>query len=258
MGNIIVVAEITMREIISRKHFYFPLFLLVLIFAGMSRLSFWGLSEGETEFVLLVPMVGIPIIGAILSVLAAARQIPQEIENRTIYPLLAKPVTRSQFYLGKFLGIEIPLGLYILLTGVIIGVLLKFKGVNVTVTYWQAIILFVLQLALFTSIVLLFSVIMSYSAALIASLLTYYFLSSVGTAVEDMIYYGELTGFTAEIYSFLVNLLPRFDLLNFYRPVIYAMPPQPFYVIWGLVLYASGYTLVILLAGILIFARKEL
>lgn len=254
MRNIIVVAEITMREIISRKHFYFPLFLLVLIYGGMSRLSFWGLSEGETEFVLLVPMVGIPIIGAILTVLAAARQIPQEIENRTIYPLLAKPVTRSQFYLG----IEIPLGLYILLTGVIIGGLLKFKGVNVTVTYWQAIILFVLQLALFASIVLLFSLIMSYSAAIIASLLTYYFLSSVGSAVEDMIYYGELSGSTAQIYSFLVNLLPRFDLLNFYRPVIYAMPPQPFYVIWGLVLYALGYTVVILLAGMLIFARKEL
>jgi Cu-processing system permease protein len=44
------------------------------------------------------------ISSIVISVLSAARQIPAEKESRTLFPLLAKPITRSQVMMGKFLG----------------------------------------------------------------------------------------------------------------------------------------------------------
>ena len=50
------------------------------------------------------------ISALVIAITTAARQIPAERENRTILPLLAKPVTRGQMVLGKFLGCWLAVG----------------------------------------------------------------------------------------------------------------------------------------------------
>jgi ABC-type transport system involved in multi-copper enzyme maturation permease subunit len=62
------------------------------------------------------------ISALVIAIATTARQIPTERENRTIFPLLAKPVTRAQVVLGKFAGCWLACGLALLVFYVFFGV----------------------------------------------------------------------------------------------------------------------------------------
>ena len=64
-----------------------------------------GNSAAETQFVFNLGLTVSFYLAGILTALLAARQLPEEMERRTLYPLLAKPVSRSTVILGKFAAI---------------------------------------------------------------------------------------------------------------------------------------------------------
>ncbi len=103
MNAIAAVAVVSIKELYRRKDFYVLFFLAALIVLGM-----WvgNLTKDEklTGALKEICFLLIWISGLVIAVGTAARQIPSERENRTIYPLLAKPVTRGQIITGKFIG----------------------------------------------------------------------------------------------------------------------------------------------------------
>jgi ABC-2 type transport system permease protein len=70
-------------------------------------------------------LTSIAAFGMLLAIFVGAFMIPHEVESRTIYPILAKPVRRYEFLLGKYLGALIILGVIVaILTLVLVAVLL--------------------------------------------------------------------------------------------------------------------------------------
>lgn len=168
MTNIWEVAKITIREMLSRKHYYALIVLLILLFVGLSRLQFFQLGE-ETKFIRIVPMLGLPLFGVLITIFAAARQIPVERDNRTLYPMLAKPIRRWQFIVGKYLGVEIMVTVSLLLIALVCWVNMTGREIVNDTLYWQATLGFILQLSVFCAIVLLFSTMMSHAATVTVS-----------------------------------------------------------------------------------------
>jgi len=92
-------------ETIRRKEFYVLLVLMMVFVLGALIASFVGIKQASVATFLLnlgATMAG--ICAHILTGLTAARQIPNEIESRTLYPLLAKPVERIEYLLGKWVS----------------------------------------------------------------------------------------------------------------------------------------------------------
>ncbi len=103
MHVILAVAGVVILEMIRRKDVYVLLFLTALITLLLGSVNLFG-DPNIARYLKEVCLTLIWISSVVIAVATAARQLPAEKESRTIFPLLAKPVTRAQVMLGKFLG----------------------------------------------------------------------------------------------------------------------------------------------------------
>ena len=103
----------TFTELVRLKVFYFLLIFALLLIANslfMARLSF------QQEFQVLkdVSLGAMSIFSSLLAIVATAQLIPRDLEDRTIYTILAKPVPRYEYLMGKLAGVLLLLALSIL------------------------------------------------------------------------------------------------------------------------------------------------
>src|SRR5256712_4919287 len=115
-GRVFAITTNTLTELTRQKVFYVLLiFALVLIGSSvfMARLTF------QQEFQILkdVSLGAMSIFTSLLAIVATARLIPQDIEDRTVYTILAKPVPRFEYLLGKIAGVLLLLAISTLVMG---------------------------------------------------------------------------------------------------------------------------------------------
>ena len=113
----------TLIELTRQKVFYVLLiFALLLIGCSvfMARFTF------QQEFQILkdISLGAMSIFSSLLAIVATARLIPQDIEDRTVYTILAKPVPRFEYLLGKLLGVLLLLAISIALMSALFVVVL--------------------------------------------------------------------------------------------------------------------------------------
>ena len=101
------------KELYRRKDFYVLFILTTLLTLLLGSVSFFG-DDQVIRYLKEICLLLIWISSLVIAITTAARQIPSERESRTIFPLLAKPVSRAQFILGKFLGCWLACGLALL------------------------------------------------------------------------------------------------------------------------------------------------
>jgi ABC-type transport system involved in multi-copper enzyme maturation permease subunit len=110
------IAGDTLTELTRLKAFYLLLFFALTLIGGsmvMARLSF------QQEFQILkdISLGTISFFTSLLAIAASARMLPHEIENRTIYAVLAKPVPRFEYLAGKLLGVFLLLAISVIVMG---------------------------------------------------------------------------------------------------------------------------------------------
>lgn len=128
--RVVVLAVNTLTELARLKIFYFLLIFALLVIGNsvfMARLSF------EEEFQMLkdVSLGAMSIFTSLLAILATAMMLPKDIEDRTIYTILAKPVPRFEYLAGKLLGILLLLAISTLVMAVMFFGVLWFRETTV-------------------------------------------------------------------------------------------------------------------------------
>ena len=124
LGNIWLIAANTLREAARQKLLGFILLVSLGIVAGAQSLRDFNFGAPELKFLADVGFGAMAFFGAVVAVTATAQLFFSEIENRTVQTLLAKPVGRGEFVLGKFLGVMVVTAVFCaLLTGVLSAVL---------------------------------------------------------------------------------------------------------------------------------------
>src|SRR5438045_1492748 len=125
-ARIFAITSNTLTELTRQRVFYFVLlfaFLLIGSSVFMARFTF------QQEFQILkdVSLGAMSIFSSLLAIVATARLIPQDIEDRTVYTILAKPVPRFEYLLGKLLGVLFLLAISIALMSALFAAVLYLR-----------------------------------------------------------------------------------------------------------------------------------
>ena len=121
------IASNTFRDLVRQKVFYFMLvFALILIGTSlaMASLSF----QGQLETVMDVCLGAMSVFTMLLAVLSTAMLLPKDMEDRTLYTILAKPVARFEYLAGKLIGVTMIL---------LVATLLMTAAFCAVLHYWQ-------------------------------------------------------------------------------------------------------------------------
>ena len=113
MNEIFAVAGVVIKELYRRKDFYVLFILTVVICLVMASVNIYNDNE-IIRYIKALCLLLIWISSLVIAVTTTARQIPVEREQRTLLPLLAKPLSRTQLIFGKFLGCWLACGLVLL------------------------------------------------------------------------------------------------------------------------------------------------
>lgn len=117
----LLIARHTWTEVVlSRVFVIFGVLAVVLVGASVS-LTNLHFGSAELRFINDLGQGALSLFGSVLVVTLGAQLFFREIEQRTVLPILARPITRTGFLLGKFLGTLLPillfsLGILILMT----------------------------------------------------------------------------------------------------------------------------------------------
>lgn len=126
MRRITAIAAVTWTELVRMKVFYFLIIFALLVIGNSFFLAKFSFEE-EFQMLKDIALGAMSIFSALLAILATATLLPKDIEDRTIYTILAKPVSRTEYLLGKLAGVFLLLTLAVLLMGTVFAVVLLLR-----------------------------------------------------------------------------------------------------------------------------------
>jgi ABC-type transport system involved in multi-copper enzyme maturation permease subunit len=226
-----------------------------LFLVGVFAVSLVGVENASTgTFLLNLGMMLGCYAAHILTLLLMARQIPDETENGTIYPLLAKPVNRDTLLLGKWLACAVS-GTGVLAVLVLLGWLSapRMEAYHPGALA-QALLLLPLSLSMLAALVLLLSLIVPRGMAVVLAGGIYF----LGDKPIGMIKQGSATRAWLSGFAWPAGYLPDFSKLNLITRYTDGILPVSFAEYGGLVLYGGLCTALCLALAMLIFRRRAL
>jgi ABC-type transport system involved in multi-copper enzyme maturation permease subunit len=257
MRNVWVVAANTFREAVRDRVLYNLVFFALLMIGAAILVG--QISIGiEQSVIVSLGLSAISLIGIFIAVFIGVGLVSKEMDKRTLYALLAKPIERWQFLIGKFAGLAMTLtvntaamtvGLFLALWTV------KHALASSDAYLLAAVYLILLKLTLIVALAMLFS---CFTSPFLAILFT------LGIYVAGL-FAGELRTMQA------VNLTPA--AMNMFRAVSYVLPnfenfdvmaaaahgrPVPASLVGQSTVYAVLYGAVLLIGAALIFSRRNL
>jgi ABC-type transport system involved in multi-copper enzyme maturation permease subunit len=158
MTTVLALAGVVIKELYRRKDFYVLFILTALLTLMLGSVNFFH-DDKIVRYLKEICLLLIWASALVIAIGTTARQIPAERENRTIFPLLAKPVTRGQVVVGKFLGCWLACGVGLLVFYAFFGLISGSKESHWPLLQWlQAFWLHWVMLAVVVALVLLGSV----------------------------------------------------------------------------------------------------
>ena len=232
----LAIARVTFQEIILDKVLYnFVLFAFLLL--GVSYLASQLTFMGQDRVVLDFGMSAINLSCGVIAVFQGAAMFAREFERRTVFVTLARPISRLQFVIGKYLGLISVLFLnWLFLTGTEILLYKSLGGVFHETIYWSLGFLWV-QACLLAAFAVFFS---SYTTTSISVMLVIglYLIGNNVEPLRQVIEKGKIEWIKSLALP-AVNLLPNLGHFNLGFMVTYGLDLQP-----GYTVRAVGYALV--------------
>ena len=281
-ARIWAIATNTLLELFRLKVFYFLLiFALVLIGSSAFMIDF----NFQEQFQLLkdVSLGAMSIFTWLLSVLATAMLLPKDIEDRTLYTILAKPVPRFEYLTGKLLGILLLLLISTLVMSALFvaalygrqqiaiaeairttapdqlqDILRGIRASTFTYSLIPGIIVIYIKAALFASLTLFISTVASSSIFTIMGSVACYFIVHLQGIARDAWLGSATTGPLPRIFLALVALLfPDLQLFNLVDDIV-AGNSITLALFSKTAALGGLYTCIYLLVAYFVFATKEL
>jgi ABC-type transport system involved in multi-copper enzyme maturation permease subunit len=257
MNNVFAISGIVLKELCRRKDGYVLFIVTALICLVMASVSIFN-DDKIVRYLKELCLLLIWICSLVIAVTATARQIPMERENRTLLPLLAKPLTRAELLLGKFLGCWLACGATLLCFYTFFGALAASREHHwPLVNYLQAAGLHWLMLAVVIAFTLLGSLIFaapSSNATIGFVLIT--FILVLGRHLNKVALH--LPEPRRSVLYALYYAIPHLELFDVRDLIIHDWPPIAWSVCGAASLYALAYAAAFLIVACLVFRRRAL
>ena len=258
MNTIHAIAIVVLKEMIRRKDFYVLFILTALITLLMGSVNIFN-DASIAGYLKELALLLVWISSLVMAITTTARQLHAEKELRTIFPLLAKPVSRAQLLIGKFAGCWIACGLSLFVFYLFLGIVAASREHTLDVgAYAVAYLLHWGALAVVVAMALLGSVVFAAPSSngticfivSVAILVLARHLNTVALHLD-----GVLGKITYAIYF----LLPRLDWAFSVRQFLIFRDPMPGFAVWAqALLFYGGYTALLILAAWMLFRRRAL
>lgn len=252
--RVLAVAGNTFREAIRDRVLYNLVVFVLLIVACAILLG--ELTNGqEARTITNIGLNAILIFGTFIAIFVGVGLVSKEIEKRTVFNIFSKPVTRSEFVIGKFLGLCITLLVNTAVMGVGVSLALLYVGDrSLAVTIWPAVLLIYFELIITTAVAILFS---SFSTPALSALLTF-FVFVIGHLSASLRELGAAS--SSSVASFVLTvvyyLMPNLALFSFRTEAANQLTPS-FAMIGYAVAYSLVYCTILLCIAMMIFSRRN-
>jgi ABC-type transport system involved in multi-copper enzyme maturation permease subunit len=252
-----IVAVNTFREAVRDRVLYNLIFFALMMMAAAVLVG--GVSIGiERDVIVNLGLTAISLFGIVMAIFIGVGLVYKEIEKRTLYSVLAKPIQRWQFLVGKFVGLLLTLAVNTVLMAIGLSAALfyvtrKFERGDGTIVV--AIYFILLELALITALALFFS---CFSSPILSTLYTLgiYVAGVFSPDIRDI---GIVTSspVVKAVAKFTYYVLPNFHNFNTIAAAAHSetIPPA---LIWQNTAYASLYVIVVLIAASVMFSGRDL
>jgi len=243
----------TFKEAIRDRILFLLLFFaaVCIIFSRVLAL----LTVGDrVKIITDVGLASLSIFGALMAILMGTGLVYKEIDKRTIYTLLSKPIQRYQFLLGKYFGLILTLFVMLVLMTLIFLVLIFLHSFRIEWALFVAILFIFFELCLITAVAMLFS---CFSTPILSTLfsLSFYLIGHVSWGLETLIKKIQ-SGTAKTLAQILYTFLPDLENFNFKTEIVHnlSIPPEA---LFYSILYGLFYTVFILALAMLVFRRRD-
>lgn len=243
----------TFKEAVRDRILYAMLAFALIMLIGSTVLVQLSVG-GEAKILKDLGLTCISLFGTLIAIFLGIGLVSKEIEKRTVYTMLSKPIHRYQFILGKYLGLGLTLWINVLvMTLCLIGLVSLWEGVS-SLRMLPAVLFIFLELLLITALALLFSTFSSPTLSAIFTLCLFV----AGHLSADLKLFaarfgGSATKFLAEA---LYYLLPNLSRLNLKDQAVHGFGIDGTVMAVSL-LYAILYTATLLFAATAVFQRRD-
>jgi ABC-type transport system involved in multi-copper enzyme maturation permease subunit len=253
MTAIVPLAGNTIRELMRNKLLY-----LIGLFAGLlilASLFLIQISIGQWERIINdVSLAAIHVSGVAVAILIGVNLVAGEVDRRTVYVTLSKPVSRVQFLVGKYIGLCVTMFLLVAVMGGLLITLLLLIGNPPTMATIGALILTYVELCILAAFAMVFS-------AFTTQTLGVMFTASIFVIGELA---GDLRTFAdrapgspwSSWLTFLSNVLPNLDKLNLKAQAANHLVVAPAFVAWSAA-YGLCYAAIVLVIAAIVFSRRD-
>lgn len=257
MRKAFAVAGVVIKELYRRKDFYVLFVLTALLTVGAGMVNFFH-DDKIIRIVKDVCLLLIWVSALVIAIVTSARQIPAERESRTIFPLLAKPVSRWEVVAGKFLGCWLATGVSLVVFYFFFAVITgSHEHIWPWLVYLQAAWMHWFMLAVVIGLVLLGSI--YFAAPSSTSTITFIVVAGIlllGRYLHSFaLQQAEPMQTILTAIYFLIPHLEWYDLRDF---VVYDQQPAAWGAIGLATIYAAVWTLIFLVLTWAGFRRKSL
>jgi Cu-processing system permease protein len=266
MRTIVHVAVNVFRESVRDKILYNLVVFAVLLMAASYLIG--QLTAGQDiKIIKDLGLAAIATFGMLIAVFIGIGLVWKEVERRSIYSLLAKPITRSQFIVGKYCGLVLTLAVNVAVMVVAWYLVLGYMATSVapaTRAAWDApaadpamlaaVALIFVELMLVTAVAVFFS---TFSSPFLSAGLT------LGLWVVGH-FNSDLRNFQAVVESpvaawlaqALYYVLPNFSAFDVKYQVVHALDVPPSYLV-STALYGAVYITLLIVASVAVFSRRD-
>jgi len=173
MSRIAALALNTFREAVRNKVLYI-LLLFAIVLLGLTYFFSQGALHEQLRVIRDVGLVGIELVGALIAIFIGVNLVYKELDRKTVFALVPKPIHRWEFVLGKYVGMLVTLAVLMAIMAATLFVVLwfaqsMFGGDNDNGTVLRAVLLVFGEVAVITAVAVLFS---SFSSPILSGALT--------------------------------------------------------------------------------------
>lgn len=269
MLPVIRVARATFHEA-WRRRFLNGILVFAILIIGSSWLFAYLQPGAELQMVIDIGLGSIRFFGMLIAVFLGTRLVPDEMERRTIHTILAKPVSRAQFLIGKFVGGALTIAANLALMGLAFYAVFAIKAPAFVAEKPEDALIFQAMYGNIAKAILLsfFEMFLVLGIAVVASVIFTWVLSVITTFV--LYFVGQMADlfqqlsdpergagmFARIVLGAAYRLLPHFEIFDMREAIL-----QGIYVPWTTMAKTAGqgaaYLIVVLLIGYLVFNERE-
>ena len=255
MRRVLTIAVTVWRELLRRKEIYVLLIMLAAMLYALLSVNIFGLGT-TARYIMDLGLLMAWLFTIVLTVTVICRQLPDEEKRGTIYPLLAKPLTRAELLLGKWLGawsvVSCASAVFYLLIAVVVR---AYGGSFEWRTLAQGWVVHLSGLAALAAMGIAFSTRMTYGAAASMSYVVIASSFCMLPRIPEMLV--GVRGARATVLSAVYYLFPHFELFDMRLRIVHEWGMVPWTSFAILLSYGAVLTALLLFISWLGYRRKH-